>query len=293
MLTHAAAFVRWDIYRPSKGAGGVAVYDYGSDRQLLHTRVADGGTLWLITSTGKRDTLKYHLAYKLVNCTPIPREDSVVAGNWKYVVRAQDWRQSRHFGYNDASDIVRRLQFASGKPMREVTNVGTRLLAFPELTAEDVELLERLQHKIENSRAVFISYSREDRVLAEEIESELSKRDVTVSRDAVLLKPGQDFAAALKREVEGTDCFVVLISPNSAESTWVRREVDWALKERQSNGLVKTIIPAVLPEGGWDAFRDLHSFERWDYPVSEAKEEGFNRLAEGIVCSSKSSRHAA
>lgn len=171
MATHATAMVKREIFRPSKGTGGASVYDYGSDQTQLHHRVADGRTLWLITSTRKaKQPRRYHLAYKLVNCMVVRPEESIFSGKWKYVVRAQDWGQSRHFGYNDATDTVRRLQFTSTKAMSEVSNIGLRLLSIAEFKTEDVELLQRLLHKIKNSRAVFISYSRADGSYAAKIE---------------------------------------------------------------------------------------------------------------------------
>lgn len=284
MTAHAVAMVRWNVFRPSEGTGGAAVYDYGSDQELLLDRVADGGTLWLITSRRRgKEPRRYHLAYKLVNCTQVPREQSIFSGRWKYVVRARDWRASRHFGYNDATDTVRRLQFTSGKPMSQVSNIGLRLLSIPGLTEEDVALLQRLQHKIENGRAVFISYSHADLALAETIELELAKRDVSVSRDKAFLLPGQPLAEALEQEVKCTDSFVVLVSPNSAQSKPVRDEVQWAIKEHDAHGLVKSIIPVVLPQGGWDQFPELHRFWRWDYPAAEKQEEAFDQFAKGIA----------
>lgn len=284
MTKHAAATVKWDIFRPRKGTGGAAVYDYGSDQKQLLDRVADGGTLWLITSRRKtKEPRRYHLAYKLVDCAEVRPEESTFSGEWKYVVRARDWRESRHFGYNDATDTVRRLKFVSGKPMSEVSNMGLRLLSIPELSAEDVVLLKRLQHKIENGRTVFISYSRSDAARAAKIESELGERDVSVSRDVAFLHPGQEWAEALRQEVTGTDCFLVLVSPSAAESTWVRREVEWAVSEYDERGLVKSIIPIVHPQGGWAQFPELHRFERWEYPAAEGQEKAFNRLANGIV----------
>jgi hypothetical protein len=283
MAKQAAAMVKWQIFRPGKGTGGAAVYDYGSDKKLLHQRVADAGTLWLITSTRKsKEPRRYHLAYKLANCKIVRPEESIFSGKWKYVVRAQDWEKSCHFGYNDATDTLRRLQFTSGKSMSEVTNMGLRLLSIPELNPEDVTLLKRLQHKIVNGRTAFVSYSRADASLAAKIESELGKRDVSVSRDVAFLKPGQEWAEALLQEVSGTDSFMVLISPNAAKSTWVRREVNWALSEYEASGLVKSVIPVVLPRGGWEHFPELHRFERWDFPVSSRQEEEYDRLVEGI-----------
>jgi len=283
MTKHAIAKVKWETYR-SGGTGGVAVYDYGSDQKRLLERVADGGTLWLITSTRRRKELrKYHLAYKLVNCASVSPEQSIFSGKWQYVVRAQDRGESRHFGYNDATDTLCKLQFTSGKPMSAVSNMGLRLLSIPELATQDVVLLQRLQHKIENSRSVFVSYSHEDASWVENIEYELSKRDVSVSRDVAFLVPGQEFEEAIQQEVTGTDSFIVLISPRAAESSWVRREISWAVKEYRAHGLVNWIIPIVLPSGGWDHFPELHSFQRWDYPAPGRQQEGFDLLANGIV----------
>lgn len=288
MAKQAAAMVKWEIFRPGKGTGGVAVYDYGSDQRQLHERVAKGGTLWLITSTRKgKEPRRYHLAYKLVNCSIVRPEESIFSGKWKYVVRSLDWNRSCHFGYNDATDTLRRLNFTSGKPMSEVSNIGLRLLSIPELKPEDITLLQRLEHKIVSGRAAFVSYSREDAKLAAKIEYELGKRDVGVSRDVAFLKPGQEWAEALQQEVAGTDCFIVLISPKAAGSTWVRREVNWAIGEYDAGSLVKSIIPVVLPQGGWENFPELHRFERWDFPAPDRQRQGFDRLAEGVVLARK------
>jgi hypothetical protein len=144
--------VAWKTFRPG-GTGGVAVYDYGSNQRRLLERVGDGGTLWLVTSTRrKRQPRRYHLAYKLVDCTAIEPRASLFSGRYDYVVRARDWQASRHFGFNDATSTLRRLRFTSGKPMAEVGNAGLRLLSIPELASGDVTLLERLQHRIEQGR---------------------------------------------------------------------------------------------------------------------------------------------
>jgi hypothetical protein len=65
-----------------------------------------------------------------------------------------------------------------------------------------------------------------------------------------------------------------------AHPPWVRKELRWALDEFDSDGLVKSIVPILLPEGGWDDFPDLHRFEHWQYPQRGAGD--FDRLANGI-----------
>jgi hypothetical protein len=180
------------------------------------------------------------------------------SGQYKYVVRSTDWDRSIHFKYNDVGAVLRRLKFASGQPMRDVANIGVRLLSIPELTAEDIALLERFEHKLINGRTVFLSYARGDERLASLIEEELGKLDVHVGRDSNLLKVGLDFREALEREARAADCFMVLVTPRSARSEWVHREVRWAMAELQRGGLVQSIVPLVF-EGGWQEFPELHA----------------------------------
>jgi hypothetical protein len=290
--------VSWKTFRPSTAEaavyrGGAAVYDYGSNQARLLERVDEGGTLWLVTSTRRaRQPRQYHLAYKLVSCAKVEPRKSTFSEHYDYVVRAQDWRASRHFGFNEATGTLQRLRFTSGKPMAEVSNPGLRLLSIPELTSGDVTLLERLQHQIEQGRHVFLSYSRDDATVASTIEIELGTRDVSVSRDVTFLQPGQRWEEALHEEVAGTDCFVVLVSPNSAApGSYVRREVAWALAEQASGGLVTTILPIKLPGDGWDAFPELHPFHSWDYPTPPTRAEFFERLAEGIAATTRPHKH--
>jgi hypothetical protein len=260
------------------------VYDYGSDQKRLLETVADGGTLWLVTSRRKANQPRtYHLAYKLVECYAIAPYESLFSGRWKYVVRAKDWSRSRHFKYNEALSSLKRLRFSTGKPMAQVANVGLRLLTIPELTPDDVAVLERLQHKIEDGRAIFISYTRADRAAAEELEHQLAKRDISTSRDVAFLKPGQEWAAALRNEVLGTDCFLVLVSAESAKSEWVRREVSWALTEYAAGGLVQGIVPVRLGTDGWNDFPELHRFEWWQYPREQSQGQAFDKLAKAIA----------
>ncbi len=52
-----------------------------------------------------------------------------------------------------------------------------------------------------------------------------------------------------------------------------RREANWAMREHKAHGPVKWIIPAVLPEGGWEQFPELHEFELWEYPAMKRLEK--------------------
>jgi hypothetical protein len=287
VTTHAMAMVKWKVFRPG-GQGGVAVYDYGSDQKRLVETLSDGGILWLVTSRKRpKQPRSYHLAYKLADCFQVPREASLFSGRWQYVVRAGSREESVHFHYNDVTNTLRRLEFTSGRPMAEVDNIGLRLLRIPELTQSDIELMERFEHRLLHGRTCFLSYSHRNKMIASRLEQELEKYDIHITRDATLLRAGDDWQKAIAKEVRSADCFIALISPVAAKSRWVVKEVDWAVSEFKVQGLVSKIIPLVLPGGGWSSFPQLHHFQRVDMPPS-ASTEFYSRLATDISLACKS-----
>lgn len=268
MTTHAMAMVKWNVFRG--GGGGeryTRSYYYASKQKRLVNLVGDGGTLWLVTSRRRRgEERRYHLAYKLVDCVAAPPWEEKVEQFGSYMVSAQDWGSSVHFPYNDATDTLLRLRFTSGQPLTDRSKIGLRLLSIPQLTPDDVALMEAFQQKVLSERTVFLSYSHRNQRLATRLEAELEARNVHVYRDATSLQPGEDWESALRRAVRSADCVMVLVSPAAAASDWVRREVNWAKAELEAGGLVECIVPLLLPSGGWDDFPGLHPFQLEDYP---------------------------
>ena len=269
MATHAMAMVKWEVFRSGEREGDryKSSYYYACKQKRLVDLVGQGGTLWLVTSRRKAgQPRRYHLAYKLVDCMTEEPWTEKAEEFGRYMVVSHDRRRSVHFSYNDATAILRRLIFTSGKPMAEVDNIGLRLLTIPQLTAEDVILLNAFEQKLFSERCVFLSYSHRDLRIAERLEAEMERRGIHVRRDSSSLERGEEWRPALAREVRAADYFLVLVSPQSAISEWVRREVGWALAERGEGGLVERIIPVVLPGGGWESFSELHAYQRVDYP---------------------------
>lgn len=268
MTIHAMAMVKWNVFRG--GGGGeryTRSYYYASRQKRLVNLVGDGGTLWLVTSRRKRgEERRYHLAYKLVDCVAAPPWEEKAEQFGPHMVRAQDWDSSVHFPYNDATDTLLRLRFTSGRPLTDRSKIGLRLLSIPQLTPDDITLMEAFQQKVLSERTVFLSYSHRNRRVATRLEAELEARNVHVYRDATSLRAGEDWQAALERAARSADCVMVLVSSVAAASDWVRREVNWATAELEAGGLVERIVPLVLPSGGWDDFPALHRFQREDYP---------------------------
>jgi hypothetical protein len=269
MPTHAMAMVKWNVFRPGAGSEMFTrSYFYASRQKRLVNLVGDGGTLWLVTSRSRGDgPRRYHLAYKLVDCVAAPPSEEKAEEFGPYMVRARDWDRSTHFPYNDATDVLLRLRFTSGRPLSEPSQIGQRLLSIPQLTPDDVALMEAFQQKVLSERTLFLSYARHDVEVAARLEQELEARGIHVWRDETSLRAGEAWEAALERAVRAADCIMVLVSPASAESEMVRRELHWATSEMALGDLVECIVPVLLPAGGWDAFVELHAFQRVDYPA--------------------------
>jgi WD40 repeat protein len=99
---------------------------------------------------------------------------------------------------------------------------------------------------------VFISYSRLDRDVVERFAGQLRQAGVDVWMDSSL-DYGEEFPQRLVKKVAESAVFVVVMSPRSQESAWVKRECDEA-KIRQ-----RLIMPISLDGYRLDRFQQLHS----------------------------------
>lgn len=101
---------------------------------------------------------------------------------------------------------------------------------------------------------VFLSYARDDRVKAEVIVAALEGRGLTVWWDG-LLEGGHEFADKIERALASADAVVVLWSPTSIHSHWVRDE---AATGRDRGRMVPVTIGEVEPPLG---FRQIQSID--------------------------------
>lgn len=106
---------------------------------------------------------------------------------------------------------------------------------------------------------IFLSYSQEDREFAERIAVILEAAGLSVW-DYRQIAPGDSYEEAIERVLMRADQVVVLWSPHSLASKWVRRE---ALRAHDQGTLLQVLIgvsapPSVMPDAncldltGWD-----------------------------------------
>lgn len=83
---------------------------------------------------------------------------------------------------------------------------------------------------------VFISHAEGDGKLAAEIAQQLEAHGFSTFTPSDDLSVGENFALKIGEALEKSNALVVLISPASMESKWVRREIDYALMSSRFKG---------------------------------------------------------
>ena len=90
---------------------------------------------------------------------------------------------------------------------------------------------------------VFISAAASDAPRVREIAERLTAAGVDTWNPATMALPGANVAADMGRALERADAIVVLVSPASMKSAWVRREIQFALgQEKFEDRLIPVLI---------------------------------------------------
>jgi hypothetical protein len=92
---------------------------------------------------------------------------------------------------------------------------------------------------------VFLSYAYEDHFDATRVAQSLNDADLNVWFGQWHLNPGDDLDKKIAEAIHGADKLVVLLSPRSVASPWVRSELEQALSARLDRRGID-IIPALL-----------------------------------------------
>ena len=98
---------------------------------------------------------------------------------------------------------------------------------------------------------VFISYSTPDEKWADRLRSALTKRDVEVWDPASQITAGENWGLKYGRALENSDAIVVLVSPASVKSDWVRYEIQYALSSPQFRDRLIPVLVRQTEEIPW------------------------------------------
>jgi TolB protein len=123
---------------------------------------------------------------------------------------------------------------------------------------------------------LFMSYSREDKQLQRQVIAGLRERGVVVWVDVENLIPGSPaWEREIERAIRSAAAVVVLLSPDSNNSEWVRREISFA---EQNN---KRILP-VLIRGDEDDSIPLRLSSHQRVDLRRNLDEGLDELARAL-----------
>jgi hypothetical protein len=91
-------------------------------------------------------------------------------------------------------------------------------------------------------KQIFLSYAGGDRATARRLAEGLREQSLSVWTDE-LLSPGDNWAARMADALGQSDAMVVLLSPESVKSEWVRRDIAYALtSQRFEHRLIPVVI---------------------------------------------------
>jgi hypothetical protein len=122
----------------------------------------------------------------------------------------------------------------------------------------------------------FMSYSREDTAKQRRIVRELRERGINVWVDIENLTPGTPtWEREVERAIRNATGLIVLLSPESNNSEWVRREIGFGEQHR------KRIFP-VLIEGDDDTSTPLRLVSHQRVDLRRHFEQGLDQLADAI-----------
>lgn len=94
---------------------------------------------------------------------------------------------------------------------------------------------------------VFISHSLRDQYLARQLADRLDQAGVKVYPGAEDTEPGGNWAKQAGLALEQSDVMVVLFTPNTTDSDFVQKDLEYALSTKSYQGRV---IPVLVQPGG-------------------------------------------
>ncbi len=153
---------------------------------------------------------------------------------------------------------------------------------------------------------VFLSYSRHQKTVADKIQLALSALGHEVFFDREALAAGKEYNAPIRKQIEKSDAFVFLISPQSVkDGSYARTELKFAREkwpdpvrkvfpvmveptlDIQIPSYLNTTITILTPEGNVAA-EVAAAFEKWEHdnepasPATSSFAESFGRFLKGF-----------
>ena len=90
--------------------------------------------------------------------------------------------------------------------------------------------------------SIFLSHNREDKEFVRQLGQDLRRAGITAWLDEAEIKPGDSIIDKIEEGLKGSKHLAVILSPDSVNSSWVKKELR-ALLYQQITLNNKTVIP--------------------------------------------------
>jgi len=106
-------------------------------------------------------------------------------------------------------------------------------------------------------KKIFISHASQDNKFVDNLRESLEIQGLDTWVDFSRLIGGDELEAEIKQAIEQAQAFIVVLSPNAINSSWVLKEVDYAreVKKKQKQPEDYRVIPLLLPGTGPGALK--------------------------------------
>lgn len=141
------------------------------------------------------------------------------------------------------------------------------------------DMIDRLGLQTPLYGKVFISYSHADKPFASRLAEDLKRRRTPIWIDDAEVKVGDSIVRKIEEGISGAQYLIVLLSKNSVESDWVRRELEIAVNDEMEIGSVK-VLPCLIEECALPVFLKGRLYA--DFTTPEKYKSAFELLFERI-----------
>jgi HJR/Mrr/RecB family endonuclease len=129
-------------------------------------------------------------------------------------------------------------------------------------------------HLMPKAHQVFVSYASQDKVVANEIAKSLQQAGVPTWVDSWELAVGDSLATRIHEALDASDTLVVLLSPSSVDSRWVKSEWHTALTREVEQRSIH-VIPVLVEDCEVPSFFS----DRLHFDLRTNREQGIAKLS--------------
>jgi ABC-type branched-subunit amino acid transport system substrate-binding protein len=131
---------------------------------------------------------------------------------------------------------------------------------------------------------VFISHAHTNEPLVKKVTAALEEAGLEVWDDTREIMPGDNWANKVAQALQESEAMVVLLTPDALRSSWVRRDIEYALGEQ---GYRKRVIPVLVGDAKELPKEDVPWILRRLRMIKLAEhareEEGIKQIAQALL----------